>query len=288
MIDEEQSGVGYPVRPFGLLSQKPLPSFVSTHDGLPSRIARLFGPTLPADKKAFALAERRIRAAASGAFNRLHTLYPTIPYRGGSAPAFTSSDVSYLHIGPTSVCCSDNDAFEALGLPTVTYVGNSDYYSKVAQPWSYPFDQPQDTPAALACDTGGSPQPGRALEAALDLPLLMSQLLVDAYATPARGHGLAVFSTIPDAGRRVRFSAAGSSRLTWDFGDGSHATGSAPSHTYRRAGVYRITVQSDTGAATLRTTVSGGRHYFSSPALFSPPPLRAWQPPQLQNIPGCH
>lgn len=281
MVDEEQSGIGYPVRPFGLRSEQPLPSFAVTNGYDPP--ARL-GVPKPGNPAALRQLTSRLHAAERPVFAALHTAYSPLTYRGGTAPVFGSGDLALLQIGPTPLCCSDNAPYQLLGVPTVTFAGEAGYYDSNPPAWSYPFDQPQDTPSALACDTGGTATPGAALAAALDLPLAMSEAVLNDYAPPRRGTGLSVLSTMPVAGRATRFTAAGKANPTWSFGDGSSARGSNVSHTYRRAGTYTVRVGGR--AFSLRVPSVAPRQGFPFGVLH-PPAQRHWQPAELDGVPGC-
>ena len=288
MIDEEQSGVGYPARPFGSLSADPMPSFATTTGRISKGLARLFGPLIHPRKAALTVAIRRLTGARTSVFAELHKLYPSLPYRGGAASAFTSSDEHYLEIGPFPLCCSDNAPFEALGLPTVTFSGNTDYYARNAAAWSFPYDQPEDTLAAMACDTGGSPQPSTALAAALQLPLGLSEALVQDYTPPALGSDIAIFSSLPTEGAAVQFQAVGAKQFTWEFGDGTRGTGATVSHIYARAGSYPLRVRAGRNTGLVHVRVSGRKLEFASSIIVNPPPRRPWHPTALQDIPGCH
>jgi hypothetical protein len=281
MVDEEQSGIGYPVRPFGLLSQRPLPSYAVTNGYDPP--ARL---GVPKSAKPAALRQLTIRlqAAEKWVFAGLHAAYSPLKYRGGKAPVFGTGDLSQLQIGPTPLCCSDNAPYQLLGVPTVTFAGEAGYYDSNPPAWSYPFDQPQDTPAALACDTGGSPTPGAALAAALDLPLAMSEAVVNDYAPAKRGSGLSVLSTMPVAGIPTHFTAAGQTGPTWSFGDGAGARGVNVSHTYRRPGTYTLRVAGR--ALPLKVQRVAPTREFPFGTL-RPPLVRRWQPSELDGVPGC-
>lgn len=288
MLDEEQSGAGYPARPFGLLSEPPMPAYALTTGPVPAIGRPASGGVLPPSQAALDLFLRRLTAARSDVFDRLHAAFPSLPYRGGQAPAFTRADEALLTVGPFPQCCSDNAPFEALGLPTATFSGNFDYYRHIAD-WQFPYDQPQDTFQMLACDTGGSPQPGSALEAALDLPLALSLELIQDYAPPGPGAGIAVFSTMPGAGAGIRFQAISSQPPGWAFGDGSTATGSTVTHAYPRAGIYRLTIHAGTASRAWAVTVPKQQPVFKSPIHgVKPPPLIPWHPAPLQDIPGCH
>jgi len=289
MIDEEQNGVGYPARPFGLLSRPPMPAFGVTTGPLSPVAVHIVGPPTIPDAAALALARRNLDSAGDTAFAALHHAYPRIGYRGGSAGAFTKSDRSYLVTGPDiPVCCSDNAPFEALGLPTVTLAGDSHYYDRVHASWAYPFDQPQDTPKALACDTGSSPRPGVALEAALNLQLQISTRLVDDYSPPARGYATAAFSPPLGVGKSLEFQAVGGTTPVWTFGDGGHARGESVRHRYRSAGTYRLTLRSGGVNRTWQIAVPEIAPVFVPRVHdIKPPPIRPWHPPELRGTPGC-
>jgi hypothetical protein len=281
MVDEEQSGIGYPVRPFGLLSEKVLPSYAVTN-GFPPP-ARL-GKARTGNPAALQRLTSRLQAARTRVFKRLNTAYSPVPYRGGTAPAFEAADRGLLRIGPDPLCCSDNAPFQLEGVPTVTFAGEAGYYASAPPSWSYPFDQPQDTPAALACDTGGSPTPGPALQAALDLPLAMSVEIISEYAPPHAGAGVAIISTVPERGVATRFAVAGAANPSWSFGDGARARGASVSHTYRRAGTYTVRVSGR--SFRVRVPVSAPSMGFPFGRL-NPPPVRPWRPTELEGISGC-
>lgn len=281
MVDEEQSGIAYPVRPFGLFSQQTLPSYAVTNGYPPP--ARL-GTPAPGNPAALQQLTNRLVLARASVFSQLRGAYSPLQYRGGAAPVFGKADTGMLRIGPDPLCCSDNAPFQLQGIPTVTFAGEAGYYASAAPSWSYPFDQPQDTPAALACDTGGAPTPRKALEAALDLPLAMSAAVVNDYAPPYRGTGLAVLSTTPHAGSPVQLVAAGLSNPSWSFGDGTGARGASVAHTFRRPGTYTVRV----GGRSYRVAVprKAPRMAFAFGNL-NPPPIRPWHPAELKGISGC-
>jgi len=291
MIDEEQSGVGYPVRPFGLLSSGPLPSFaLTTGQVAPSR-AQTFGGMRAPKGAALALLDLRLTAARHAAFGALRTAFPSLAYRGGKAQVFTAAEERDLQIARDSPagCCSDNGPFEALGLPTVMLVGDFSYYNRAAQPWAFPYDQPQDTLQMLACDTGGEPNPGHSLQAALDLPLSLSEALVATYAPPAAGSNIAVFSTVAGHGAPVQLIAVGVGPVRWSFGDGTRGTGKQVTHVYSRAGVYGLTVRAGTGTSSWRLAVRTRQPLFVSRFHdLNPPPVKSWRPEALQGVTGCH
>lgn len=291
VVDEEQSGIGYPARPFGLLSNDPFPSYAVVGEPIPSFISRYIGHITPWKPSAIKQLTNRLMTDRGSAFQRLHAVYSPLSFRGGSTPAFSNEEEYFLEIGPVSECCSDNIPFDVLGIPTATFVGNGDFYSSKPKAWSYPFDQPGDTLTAMACDTGGSPQPLPALGAALDLPRVLSVDLVSQYAPARRGKtSLSVFSSLPQAGDAMEFSVAGGGKAMWSFGDGSHATGTSATHTFKRPGSYTVTVRAGSAATSVKLSVPGQQPPYknSFPIPLAPPRIRPWNPTELQNIAGCH
>lgn len=298
MINEEQSGIGYPVRPFGLVGNDTLPTYaVTTADnpgmtmdnGVLTRIVLGMGRFRQPKKADLALALTRVTAARDQAFTAMHAAYASIPYRDGTRDAFTSADLGKVRIGQNFPFGSDNQPFEADGLPTVTLFGDSDFYEQGAPDWAYPFDQPTDTFTAMACDSGGSPTPSPALAAALDLELSMSASLVNAYAPSTQGAaGLTAFSSVPGAGLKTTFTAAGSGTFTWRFGDGKTAPGQTVTHIFTKKGTYSVTLNSGSNHVTWDVKVPKQAARFSLGVPGGSPPDLHWAPKELQSIDGCH
>lgn len=169
LYNEEQNGVGYPIRPFGQAHNPLLPEHVFvTPQRHGSRFAtpvpRHFWPQLQRFSAALAVARTQ-------AFTALRSVYPRLTYQPGvSLPTFTAADERLVPIGDDIVGASDEAPFEALGLPTATFVSNYNYYDRHHDPWSYPYDTPYDTMALLEHTASGVAQPSPALAAALALP----------------------------------------------------------------------------------------------------------------------
>jgi len=288
MIDEEQTGEGYPVHPFGRAAEPLLPEYAIT-TVQNSEVKHLFHPFAKLKRAAIATMSSRLLQDRSDTFVRLHAVYPTLALQGGSVPAFTLSQEKDVIVGPTPVCCSDNAPFEALGLPTVTFSGNFQFYNHPHPDWALPFDQAGDTPAALACATGGSPTPSASLQAALLIPLVMSYDLVNQYAPPGPPlHSFAVITARAVAGMRTEFSAAGPGPITWWFGDGTHAEGGTVLHQYSRPGTYTIRIHSPTatasGPVSVEPTVREPHLWSNIP---TGPKVRRFHPKELNGVAGC-
>jgi hypothetical protein len=298
MINEEQSGMGYPVRPFGLVGNDTLPTYAITtppdpstaiSQGILERIAASVGPVVRPKAADLALAQTRVAAARDAAFSALHAAYSPLAYRDGTRDAFSPADSGKVQITSILDAGSDNQPFEADGLPTATFAGEYAFYTQSPPDWAYPFDQPSDTFTNLACDSGGSPTPSNALAAALDLELSMSLSLVNAYAPSASGQaGLTAFSTQPRLGKKTTFTAVGTGHFSWGFGDGKSASGQTVTHTFKKAGTYRVTLTSGSSHVTWRLKVPKRAATLS---WFGPgrvPGVNRWAPAELQSVTGCH
>jgi hypothetical protein len=169
LYNEEQNGVGYPIRPFGLASNPTLPEYAFVtprHYG-----SRWAGAVAPRFWPAIGRFVAALVRARERAFATLHAVYPRLTYRPGiPAPIFTPADEHLVPIDDDSIGASDEVPFERLGLPTATFVSNFDYYEKRHHPWSYPYDTARDTMALLERTASGAAQPSPALAAALALP----------------------------------------------------------------------------------------------------------------------
>ena len=284
MVDEEQNGVGYPVRPFGLLSNEPLPAFAWTSDPLPPVLGKIH--PIPAAQRR--LLHSQLVDARGAVFRRLHAAVSPLRFQGGAAPAFTSADESLVRIGRVNICCSDNAPFEVAGYPNVTFAGDAGYYDRNPPPWAYPFDQPQDTFTTLACDTGGSPTPSPALAAALDLPVQLTLELLHDNAPPSGRVGPpAVLSPqVAVAGTALHLAVSTGGTVHYDFGDGTRGTN--PVHTYRRPGHYKLRVIDGRRSAVQTIVVRKQALGPDVPlGVIGPPPIRPWHPDALSGVAGC-
>src|SRR5260370_27423170 len=91
-----------------------------------------------------------------------------------SQPIFTPDQASNVHLGNDTLGGSDQIPFTLAGLPCATFAGNSTYYDANPPPWSYPFDQPQDTIQLMNTYADGSSQHSYALTLALGLPGMLT------------------------------------------------------------------------------------------------------------------
>src|SRR5918911_195860 len=129
LYNEEQNGVGYPIRPFGLAATPTLPEHVFV---TPQRHGSRWAP--PAAPRFWPALHRFTAALARArdrAFATLHAVYPQLSYRPAlTAPIFTPADEHLVPIADDTIGGSDEVPFERLGLPTATFVSNYDYYAR--------------------------------------------------------------------------------------------------------------------------------------------------------------
>jgi hypothetical protein len=169
LYNEEQNGVGYPIRPFGLATNPTLPEHVFV---TPQRHgSRWTPPVAPRFWPALRRFTAALVRARERAFAALHAVYPQLSYQPAlSEPVFRPADDHLVPIGDDTIGGSDEVPLERLGLPTATFVSNYDYYARHHHPWSYPYDTARDTIALLERTAAGAAQPSSALAAALALP----------------------------------------------------------------------------------------------------------------------
>jgi PKD repeat protein len=183
---------------------------------------------------------------------------------------------------------SDQIPFTLAGLPCATFVGNSSYYDKNPPPWSYPFDQPQDTIQLMNTFADGSSLKSYALVMALGLPGMLTTWMLNQPEILGQGSSnhnpIAAISDIGQtiAGHSITFDAKASydpsgNALTyaWDFGDGTKAKGIAITHTYTKTGTYnlKLTVTSTEGSRTITKVIN----VVTQPTSYNNPYVRFQQ-----------
>jgi hypothetical protein len=147
-------------------------------------------------------------------------------------------------------------------------VGNFSYYDPNPPPWSYPFDQPQDTIQLMNTYADGSSQKSYALVMALGLPGMLTtwmlhqpEILGQVSAVGGIGASTPI-AAISDIGQtvvgqsitldaRASFDPDGNAlTYAWDFGDGTKASGLSVTHTYTTAGTYALKLTISSSKAT--------------------------------------
>lgn len=270
MFNEEQSGIGYPLRFLGKAANPMLPmyAFVSPSQ---SNVIYPRQDTLSAQQKtAIANLRALLAQAIPAVFAEFRMLgYTSLAYRDASGhavfqPIFAPDQAANVQLQDDTIDGSDQVPYTLAGLPCATFSGNFTYYDPNPPPWSYPYDQPQDTIQLLNTFADGRADEAPALTLSLALPgmlttwmLAQPQILGTA---AADGKPIAAISdvgaTVP--GQAVNLNAAasyapaGDAQLSylWSFGDGTTATGVSVTHTYAKAGTYALTLTASSAAGS--------------------------------------
>jgi len=186
-------------------------------------------------------------------------------------PIFTTDQMKYIQQEDDTLGGSDQIPFTLAGLPCTTFVGNSSYYDQNPPPWSYPFDQPQDTIQLMNTFADGSSQKSYALVMALGLPgMLTTWMLNQPEILGQSSSNQAPIAAISDVGQTIAgqsitldakasYDTAGNAlTYAWDFGDGTQTNGIDVTHTYTRTGTYdlKLTVSSTGGTRTITKVIN--------------------------------
>jgi peptidase M28-like protein/PKD domain-containing protein len=270
MLDEEQNGVAYPARAFGRVDQPFLPFITVTSPVNPSP---LYENSLGRYHDQFQRWQNFSTKAIDAGFSILHAMQPGLTYLPNQTEeVFTQEqldDTSVIQIGDDDVGGSDEVPFTFAGINCITMSGNFSYYSgNQAEPWAFPFDQPEDTVALMNQYTGGSGVKSAGTVLSLALPAVISLwMLLDPAVL-----GLALAPTAPvgaisdlpnhlQPGSALRLSAVGAYapvggtlHYQWDFGDGTTASGQQVSHAWANAGSYTLNLMLEDGTGK-RTTI---------------------------------
>jgi hypothetical protein len=271
MLNEEQSGIAYPLRFQGKTTNPLLPLYVET---APLQANELYG-----DRTSLTAQQRdaitRFRSLVSGVlpatFDQFRNRnYTTLTYRsangGESRPIFTRDDLRNVVVMEDDEGGSDQIPFTLAGLPCITLVGDSDYYQPHPHAWAYPYDQAQDTLQLMNIFASGKEAKSQALALALALPGALSAWLLhqpdelgESTADQLPRPAIADLGPLT-SGASLSFDARPSfdptgGKLTydWDFGDGAKAKGETATHAYASAGTYalKLTAHSSAGSRSL-------------------------------------
>jgi PKD repeat protein len=270
MFNEEQNGIAYPLRYLGQLTNPLLPLYVA--------LSPLQNSELYPERNLLSSAQREnimhfralMQQAVPGVFQQFQALgFRGLTYHAGNGqdvaqPIFTADQLSNIHLEDDTVGGSDQIPFTLAGVPSATFVGNSTYYDRNPPAWSYPFDQSQDTIQLMNTFADGSSQKSNALMLALALPGMLTTWMLNQSdvlgQASADADPIAAISDIGNVqiGRSITLDAkasfdphnpGASLTYTWDFGDGTQASGITVDHTYAIKGNYTLTltVRSATG-----------------------------------------
>lgn len=280
MINEEQNGIGYPLRFLGKASNPLLPEEIYLTPTSNNQIypnASSFTSAQVANINQFSAVEQRAAPAVFAAFRQLG--YTSLTYRDAhnnpvSEQIFTPADLSHIAIAPDTEGSSDHLPFALAGLPALLYIGNYSYYDRTPAPppWSYPYDQPTDTIQLMNIYASGSEAPATALKLALALPGMLTtwslaQPAVLGFSAAPAGP-VAAMSDLGaiEPGQQFIVSAQGAYdpanpdatlRYAWNFGDGATAQTQTASHTWNTPGSYQVqlTVSDRAGSRKISKTV---------------------------------
>jgi Peptidase family M28/PKD domain len=282
MFNEEQSGIAYPLRFLGRAANPLLPLYVdmsplqsnqtypAQNQLSPAQITNitqfrmLMGQALPAVFQQF-------RALGFGAL-----LYQGANQQHVSLPVFANDQQTNITLEDDALGASDEVPFTLAGLPAATFVGNATYYPQFGggtpPPWSYPFDQPQDTIQLMNTYASDSSRKSDALALALALPGMLTTWMLNQPGilgtAPGDGNPIAAISDVgpTPVGGSVTLDARASYdpingaglSYSWSFGDGASASGVAVTHTYTTAGTYqlKLTVRSPSGTRIITKTLN--------------------------------
>ncbi len=279
MFDEEQNGVAYPARAFGQANQTFLPFITLTSPVGPSD---LYQDTLGdgAHSAQFQAWQDFSKQAISNAFTIMHAMRPSMSYLPNQTQQiFTPdqlADSQTIQLADDNLGGSDEVPFTFAGINCITMSGNYSYYDPDAPPWSYPFDQPEDTVALMNQYTGGSGAKSLGTVLSLALPATITLWMLiqpDVMGlAPAPTGPVGTISDLPNGiqpGKALTLAAPGSLSpggalsYHWDFGDGATGSGQQVQHTWASAGSYvvKLTIQDSAGkSVVIQKTVMVGQN----------------------------
>jgi hypothetical protein len=280
MFNEEQNGIAYPLRFLGKAANPLLPLFVDVSPLQNNETYPSQSQLTPAQVAGITRFHAVQQQAVTAAFAQLQALgYTTLAYHGdngqeASQPVFAPDQVGNVQVEDDALGSSDQVPFTLAGLPCATYVGNSTYYDQdpPPPPWSYPYDQPQDTIQLMNTYASGGSDKAPALVLALALPGMLTTWMLaqpDILGqAPADGKPIAAIGDIGQAqvnrplslDAKTAFDPAGNGSLsyTWSFGDGATAEGATVRHAYAAPGQYtlKLTVTSVGGTRIVTKTLA--------------------------------
>ncbi len=283
MFNEEQSGIAYPLRYLGKVSNPILPMYVDMSPLTDNPLYPHQDRLSPQQQDAISQFRDLMRLAVPAVFAEFQAMgYRTLAYRSDDnqpveQPVFTQDQVSYIHLEDDTLGGSDQIPFTLAGVPCATLVGNSSYYDRNPPPWSYPFDQKQDTIQLMNTFASGSSQKAPALVLSLALPGMLTTWMLHQPSilgeAPFDGNPLVAISDVGQTvvnqplslDARASFdplNSNGALTYTWNFGDGATATGITASHTYTKTGNYTLalTASSATGVRHVSKVISVTQH----------------------------
>jgi hypothetical protein len=277
MFNEEQNGIAYPLRYLGQSSNPILPFYI---DMSPLQSNQLYAHQNQLSQQQkdnisrFRVLMQQAIIASFAQFQKMG--YQVLSYHASNQqdvfqPIFTTDQLKYIQQEDDTLGGSDQIPFTLAGLPCATFIGNSSYYYHNPPPWSYPFDQPQDTIQLMNTFADGSSLKSYALVMALGLPGMLTTWMLNQPEILGQSNAnqspIAAISDIGQtiAGHSITLDARASYDPTgkaltyaWDFGDGTQASSIAVTHTYTRTGTYdlKLTVSATGGKRTITKVIN--------------------------------
>ena len=273
MFNEEQNGIAYPLRFLGQMSNPILPFYIDMSPLQDNQLYVHQDQLTQQQKDNIAQFRALMQQAIVASFEQFRAMgFQMLSYHSSSQhdvfqPIFTSDQLNNIRQEDDTLGGSDQIPFTLAGLPCATFVGNSSYYENNPPPWSYPYDQPQDTIQLMNTFASGSSQKSYALVMALGLPGMLTTWMLNqpgilGHATSDQspvaavsdiGQMIAGHAITLDAG--ASYDPAGNPlTYAWDFGDGTKAAGITTAHTYAKTGTYTLKLSVSSAAATRTIT----------------------------------
>jgi PKD domain-containing protein/peptidase M28-like protein len=277
MFNEEQNGIAYPLRYLGQLSNPLLPFYIDMSPLQSNPLYAHQDQLSQQQKSAISHFRSLMQQAVIASFAQFQKMgYQMLSYHNDNQqdifqPIFSSDQVKNILQEDDTLGSSDQIPFTLAGLPCATFVGNSSYYDQNPPPWSYPFDQPQDTIQLMNTFADGSSLKSYALVLALGLPgMLTTWMLNQPEILGQSSSNHSPIAAISDVGQTVAghsitldakasYDPAGNAlTYVWDFGDGTQANGIAVTHTYTKTGTYdlKLTISSTGGSHTITKMIT--------------------------------
>ncbi len=279
MFNEEQNGIAYPLRYLGQTANPLLPFYIETAPLQNTNFYPAQNKLSQAQRASIQRFNDLMHQAVSAVFAQFQALgYQGLTYHDESnqpqaQAIFTPDQTSNVHIEDDNLGSSDQVPFTLAGSPCATFVGNVTYYGNNPPAWSYPYDQPQDTIQLMNTFADGSSKKAHALTLSLALPGMLTTWMLHQPdilgESAAPTHPIVAISdigqTTPYSTLQLDASASfdphkPSTPLTysWDFGDGSTATGISVTHSYTKVGTYtlKLSAHSSSGAAIISKTIA--------------------------------
>ncbi|MEO6892944.1 MAG: M28 family peptidase [Ktedonobacteraceae bacterium] len=288
MFNEEQNGIAYPLRYQGLLNNPVMPFNIDLsplqNNSLYPHQDQLSQQQVANITHFRALMQQAVLAA----FQQFYAMgdqmlsYHASNNQDVFRPIFTPDQLSNVRQEDDTLGSSDQVPFTLAGAPCATLVGNSSYYDGQPPAGSYPFDQPEDTIQMMNTYASGGSRQSQALTLALALPGMITSWMLHQPdilgEAPTDQNPIAAISDIgqTQVGQNVALDASASFdpqghtlSYTWNFGDGTSATGVAVNHTYTATGDYTVTltVKSAKGQRIIQKviTVGTGASSYTNP-----------------------